>query len=128
MATPLSSTIRRDGSANSIQGRRLNRPNDVVVKSDGAIYVTDPWTLETPQEQWDLTFAGVYRLTPDLGTFTLLVDNFVLPNGPAFSPDESVLYRLPARPHPRLRRDAERRSRQAERPRVRRSARQRARR
>src|SRR6516162_4273267 len=49
-------------------------------------------TLQTPQEQWDLTFAGVYRLTPDLGTFTLLVDNFVLPNGLAFSPDESVLY------------------------------------
>src|SRR6516162_3770050 len=78
--------------ANSFQGRRLNRPNDVVVKSDGAIYFTDPWTLQTPQEQWDLTFAGVYRLTPDLGTFTLLVDNFVLPNGLAFSPDESVLY------------------------------------
>jgi len=85
-----------DGSltviANSFQGRRLNRPNDVVVKSDGAIYFTDPWTLQTPQEQWDLTFAGVYRLSPDLGTFTLLVDNFTLPNGLAFSPDESVLY------------------------------------
>jgi gluconolactonase len=85
-----------DGSltviANNFQGRRLNRPNDVVVKSDGAIYFTDPWTLPTPQEQWDLTFAGVYRLSPDLGTFTLLVDNFILPNGLAFSPDESVLY------------------------------------
>ncbi len=85
-----------DGSltvlANSFQGRRLNRPNDVVVKSDGSIYFTDPWTLQTPQEQWDLTFAGVYRLTPDLGTFTLLIDNFILPNGLAFSPDESVLY------------------------------------
>ena len=44
-----------------------------------------------PQEQWDLTFAGVYRLTPE-GTFTLLVDNFVLPNGLSFSPNESVLY------------------------------------
>src|SRR5262252_6903059 len=80
-----------DGSltvlANSFQGRRLNRPNDVVVKSDGAIYFTDSWTLQ--QEQWDLAFPGVYRLTPDLGTFTLLVDNFVLPNGLAFSPDES---------------------------------------
>jgi gluconolactonase len=85
-----------DGSltvlANSFQGRRLNRPNDVVVKSDGAIYFTDPWTAPNPQEQWDLTFAGVYRLTPDLGTMTLLVDNFILPNGLAFSPDESVLY------------------------------------
>src|SRR5213079_459110 len=85
-----------DGSvtvvANSFQGRRLNRPNDVVVKSDGCIYFTDPWTSPLAPEQWDLTFSGVYRLTPDLGTYTLLVDDFVLPNGLAFSPDESVLY------------------------------------
>ena len=85
-----------DGSltviANSFQGRRLNRPNDVVVKSDGCIYFTDPWTNPLPAEQWDLTFAGVYRVTPDLGTLTLLVDNFVLPNGLAFTPDERVLY------------------------------------
>jgi gluconolactonase len=85
-----------DGSltviANSFQGRRLNRPNDVVVKSDGCIYFTDPWTSPLPAEQWDLTFAGVYRVTPDLGTLTLLIDDFLLPNGLAFSPDESVLY------------------------------------
>ena len=85
-----------DGSltvvANSFQGRRLNRPNDVVVKSDGCIYFTDPWTSPLPPEQWDLTFAGVYRVTPDLGTLTLLSDDFLLPNGLAFSPDESVLY------------------------------------
>jgi gluconolactonase len=84
-----------DGSltviANSFQGRRLNRPNDVVVKSDGCYYFTDPNAGIVP-EQWDLTFAGVYRVTPDLGTMSLLVDNFVLPNGLAFSPDESVLY------------------------------------
>ncbi|MGH8069195.1 MAG: SMP-30/gluconolactonase/LRE family protein, partial [Candidatus Entotheonellia bacterium] len=70
----------------------FNRPNDVVVKSDGAIYFTDPWTNPLPPEQWDLTFAGVYRVTPDLGTLTLLIDDFILPNGLAFSPDESVLY------------------------------------
>jgi gluconolactonase len=85
-----------DGSttviANSFQGRRLNRPNDVVVKSDGAIYFTDPWTSPEVPQQWDLTFAGVYRVTPDLGTLSLLVDNFIIPNGIAFSPDESVLY------------------------------------
>src|SRR5262247_3189111 len=85
-----------DGSltviANSFQGRRLNRPNDVVVKSDGSIYFTDPWTNPSPPEQWDLTFAGVYRVTPDLGTMTLLVSDFVLPNGLAFTPDEKVLY------------------------------------
>jgi len=85
-----------DGSitviANSFQGRRLNRPNDVVVKSDGCVYFTDPWTSPAAPEQWDLTFAGVYRVTPDLGTLSLLIDDFVLPNGLAFSPDESVLY------------------------------------
>jgi gluconolactonase len=85
-----------DGSltviANSFQGRRLNRPNDVVVRSDGAIYFTDPWTNPLPREQWDLTFSGVYRLTPDLGTLTLLLDDMLIPNGIAFSPDESMLY------------------------------------
>jgi gluconolactonase len=85
-----------DGSitvlANSFQGRRLNRPNDVVVKSDGSIYFTDPWSSPLPREQWDLTFSGVYRLSPDLGTLTLLLDDMVFPNGLAFSPDESVLY------------------------------------
>jgi gluconolactonase len=85
-----------DGSitviANSYQGRQLNRPNDVVVKSDGAIYFTDPWSLPSAPNQWDLSFNGVYRVAPDLGTMTLLVDDFLLPNGLAFSPDESVLY------------------------------------
>jgi len=78
--------------ANSFQGRQLNRPNDVVVKSDGCIYFTDPWTSPSPAQQWDLTFSGVYRVTPDLGSLTLLIDDFVLPNGLAFSPDETVLY------------------------------------
>src|SRR5260370_8536697 len=59
-----------DGSttviANSFQGRRLNRPNDVVVKSDGSIYFTDPWTSPDIQQQWDMTFMGVYLVTPDL--------------------------------------------------------------
>ena len=86
-----------DGSitviANNYQGRRLNRPNDVVVKSDGSIYFTDPWSLAgAAPEQWDLSFHGVYRVSADLGTLTLLVDDFTLPNGLAFSPDESVLY------------------------------------
>ncbi len=85
-----------DGSttviANSFQGRRLNRPNDAVVKSDGCIYFTDPWTSPAAPEQWDLTFSGVYRVTPDLGSMGLLIDDFVLPNGLAFSPDEKMLY------------------------------------
>jgi gluconolactonase len=85
-----------DGSitvvANSFQGRQLNRPNDVVVKSDGSIYFTDPWTSPNAPNQWDLPFSGVYRVSPDLGTLSLLIDDFIIPNGLAFSPDESVLY------------------------------------
>ena len=82
-----------DGSmtvvANHYRGQRLNRPNDVVVKSDGAIYFTDPITLGV---QTELDFAGVYRVAPDLGTINLLVRDFVLPNGLAFSHDEKILY------------------------------------
>jgi gluconolactonase len=85
-----------DGSitviANSFQGQRFNRPNDVVVKSDGSIYFTDPWTTPDIRQQWDMTFMGIYRVSPDLGTMTLLVGDFLLPNGLAFSPDEGVLY------------------------------------
>ncbi len=88
--------LENDGSltviCSSFQGRQLNRPNDVVVKSDGSVYFTDPWTSPNPPQQWDLTFSGVYRLSPDLGTLSLLVNDFTLPNGLAFSPDESVLY------------------------------------
>ena len=83
-----------DGSftviAGSFQGKQLNIPNDVIVKSDGAIYFTDP--LNAMPEQWDLGFPGVYRVSADLGTMTLLANDFVFPNGLAFSPDESVMY------------------------------------
>jgi gluconolactonase len=84
-----------DGSltvvANNFQGRRLNRPNDVIVKSDGCYYFTDPNHNIVP-DQWDLTFPGVYRVTPDLGTMTLVSDTFLAPNGLAFSPDEKLMY------------------------------------
>src|SRR5205807_9833814 len=62
------------------------------VNSDGFIYITYPWTSPNAPHQLDLTFSGVYRVTPDLGQLTLLVDDFIVPNGLAFSPDESVLY------------------------------------
>lgn len=75
--------------ANSYRSIRLNRPNDAVVKSDGSIYFTDPGA---PAPEVDLDFSGVYRVSPDLGTLTLLVRDFVTPNGLAFSPDESILY------------------------------------
>ena len=82
-----------DGSitvvAGSYHGTRLNRPNDVVVKSDGSIYFTDPGA---PDPALDLDYAGAYLVSPDLGTLTLLVRDFITPNGLAFSPDESILY------------------------------------
>ena len=82
-----------DGSitvvASSYRGQRLNRPNDVVVKSDGSIYFTDPGG---PAPDLDLDFSGVYRVSPDLEAINLLVRDFVLPNGLTFSPDESILY------------------------------------
>ena len=85
--------LEADGSisvvADRYTGKRLNSPNDVVVRSDGSIYFTDPGPLD---RDMDLGFAGVYRVSPDLSTITLLVRDFVLPNGLAFSPDESILY------------------------------------
>src|SRR3954463_1426133 len=59
-----------DGSltviANSFPGRQLKRPKGAVLKPDGCIYFPDPWPTPTPPQQWDLTFFGVYRVTPDL--------------------------------------------------------------
>ena len=82
-----------DGSitvvANNYHGRRLNRPNDVVVKSDGSIYFTDPGLGRIESE---LDFCGVYCVSPDLGSIHVLVRDFVVPNGLAFSPDERLLY------------------------------------
>lgn len=84
--------------ASHYQGKKLNTPNDIVVKSDGAIYWTDPTGgLTNPgmcgdDVQQYLDFNGVYRLSPDGSQITLLVDDIVYPNGLAFSPDESLLY------------------------------------
>ena len=75
--------------ANRYRGSRLNRPNDVIVKSDGVIYFTDPGA---PAPGLDLDYSGVYMVSPDLDEITLLVSDFITPNGIAFSPDESVLY------------------------------------
>jgi gluconolactonase len=89
-----------DGSitvvANSFQGKRLLRPNDVVVKSDGSMYFTDPGGPLAP-DQWDVTSAGVYRVSADLGSMSLLTDEMVGPNGIAFSLDERILYVSDAR-------------------------------
>jgi len=71
------------------EGKRLNRPNDVVCKSDGSVYFTDPG-LRVPLAERELLHAGVYRVGPD-GAQSLVAD-FEYPNGLAFSPDERVLY------------------------------------
>ena len=71
------------------EGKRLNRPNDVVCTSDGSIYFTDPG-LRVPLAERELTYAGVYRVSPD-GASSLVAD-FEYPNGLAFSPDERLLY------------------------------------
>jgi len=85
-----------DGSisvlAEQYQGRRLNSPNDVVVRSDGSVYFTDPpYGLGDPANWKELPFNGVYRLSPG-GELGLLTDDFDRPNGLAFSLDDSVLY------------------------------------
>jgi gluconolactonase len=85
-----------DGSVVSLaeryEGRRLNSPNDVVVRADGGVYFTDPpYGLRNLTEGKELPFQGVYRIEPD-GRLTLLVNDFERPNGLAFSPDETVLY------------------------------------
>jgi len=80
------------------QGKYLNSPNDLVVKSDGSIYFTDPnyspkfiQHYHLQKHSQELEFYGVYRLTPD-GKLTLLCREFLHPNGIAFSPDETKLY------------------------------------
>ena len=94
--------VERDGSittlASHYDGKKLNSPNDIVVKSDGAIYWTDsPGALFNVGMAGDdvqqyLTVQGVFRLTADGRKVSLVVEDCVYPNGLAFSPDEAVLY------------------------------------
>ncbi len=80
--------------ADRFEGKRLNSPNDLVYRSDGALYFTDPF-FGLPGFEKDpaaeLRHAGVYRLAPD-GRLTLLTTELKGPNGIAFSPDERTLY------------------------------------
>jgi len=77
--------------ADQYQGKRLNSPNDLVVKSDGMIYFTDPpYGIAVGAQE--LSFNGVYHLNPENRELALLTDNFNRPNGLTFSPDEKLLY------------------------------------
>ena len=80
--------------ADNYQGKRLNSPNDLVYKSNGDLYFTDP-PYGLPKRENDpmreLAWFGVYRLSKD-GQLTLLTKEMTRPNGLAFSPDEKTLY------------------------------------
>ncbi len=87
--------------ADRYQGKRLNSPNDLVFKSNGDLYFTDPpfglpKTFDDPGKELD--FSGVYRLTPR-GELTLLTKELRAPNGIAFSPSEKTLYISNAEPN-----------------------------
>lgn len=79
------------------QGKKLNSPNDVVVKSDGTIWFTDPpygilSNHEGYQAESEIGANYVYRLDPESGDLSVVADDFDKPNGIAFSPDENLLY------------------------------------
>jgi len=90
-----------DGSitviADHYQGKRLNSPNDVVVKSDGSIWFTDPtYGIDSDYEgnkaESEIGASYVYRVDGQTGALSVVCDDFVKPNGLAFSPDEKLLY------------------------------------
>jgi len=92
------SRLEKDGTRTTLvdnyEGKRLNSPNDLVFKSNGDLYFTDPpfglpKTFDDPKKE--LPFQGVYRLSRD-GKLTLLTTEVMAPNGIAFSPDEKKLY------------------------------------
>src|SRR5262252_2139315 len=79
------------------QGKRFNSPNDLVVKSDGSIWFSDPsYGIDSDYEgdasPSELGARNVYRLDPDTRRVTIVADDFMQPNGLAFSPDESLQY------------------------------------
>lgn len=95
------SRIEGDGSttilANRFDGKRLNSPNDVIVKSDGSIWFTDPTygidsEYEGDKAEAEQDGSYVYRIDPETGAVSAVITDMVKPNGLAFSPDESLLY------------------------------------
>jgi len=78
-------------------GKRFNSPNDVVVKSDGSIWFTDPdygiaYDYEGARADSEIGACHLYRIDPGSGRVSVVADDFDHPNGLAFSPDERVLY------------------------------------
>lgn len=95
------SRTEHDGSrtvlATRFDGKRLNSPNDVIVKSDGSIWFSDPTygidsDYEGQKAESEIGASHVFRLDPHDGGLTVVADDFIQPNGLAFSPDEKKLY------------------------------------
>ena len=88
----------RETIASHFRGKELNSPNDVITRSDGTIYFSDPIYGRVPvfgvERDVELGFQGVYKLAAGGGDVELVVgeDEFDMPNGLCFSPDESLLY------------------------------------
>jgi gluconolactonase len=91
----------RETLATHYKGKELNSPNDVCVRSDGTIYFSDPWYGRMPgfglERDRDLGFQGVYMLRPgfspgDEPELAVAEDEFEMPNGLCFTPDESLMY------------------------------------
>jgi gluconolactonase len=83
--------------ADRYRGGRLNSPNDVVVKSDGTVWFSDPpygilTDYEGHKAEQELDGCFVFRLDPHSGALSVVADDFDRPNGLAFSPDEAILY------------------------------------
>jgi sugar lactone lactonase YvrE len=88
--------LEKDGKktvlAEYFNGKRLNSPNDIVVKGDGSIYFTDPpFGLPNRTKGKELDFSGLYRIENG-DEIKLMDDSIALPNGLAFSPDEKFMY------------------------------------
>jgi gluconolactonase len=77
--------------ADQWQNKKLNAPNDIVVRKDGTIYFTDPYWKFPPGSVQELSFQAVWRITPD-GKLSIAAQDFGLPNGIALSPNEKILY------------------------------------
>jgi gluconolactonase len=90
----------RETLAFHYEGKYLNSPNDVTVRSDGTIYFSDPWYGRFPgfgiERARELGWQGVFRIPPGGGQDELALavpqDEFDMPNGVCFSPDESLMY------------------------------------
>ncbi len=83
--------------ADSFEGKRLNSPNDVVVRSDGSVWFTDPsygilMDYEGERAESEIGACHVYRCDPETGELAQVATDYVKPNGLAFSPDESELF------------------------------------